>query len=89
MKNDQEGIHKIVPRHVYANSFNLQLCPLGALAQYFKIESLLAEYEGNICHMGYGLEDLGIHSICKAATTYASPGSIASSGGISISIWGG
>eukprot|EP00957_Ditylum_brightwellii_P009229 698402-Ditylum_brightwellii.AAC.1 len=35
MKNDQEGTCKRVPRHVYANTFNLQLCLLGALVLYF------------------------------------------------------
>eukprot|EP00957_Ditylum_brightwellii_P114920 8764253-Ditylum_brightwellii.AAC.1 len=39
--------------------------------------------------MGYDLEDLGTHSICRGATTYASSGTTASPGDISISIWGG
>eukprot|EP00957_Ditylum_brightwellii_P139115 10604244-Ditylum_brightwellii.AAC.1 len=106
MKNDQEAYRKRVPRHVYANSFNLQLCTLGILAQYFLIfpavlmdtsghlfpgldqgdrflkgfKTLFVENEEEIRRMGYDLEDLGTHSICKGTTTYTSGGTMASPG---------
>eukprot|EP00957_Ditylum_brightwellii_P174193 13261543-Ditylum_brightwellii.AAC.1 len=47
MKNDQEEYCKRVPRHMYVNSFNLQLCPLGLLAQYFLIfPAVLMDHNG-------------------------------------------
>eukprot|EP00957_Ditylum_brightwellii_P032034 2428985-Ditylum_brightwellii.AAC.1 len=49
MKNDQEGSRKRVPRHVYANYFNLQLCPLGALAHYILIfPAVLMDTSGHL-----------------------------------------
>eukprot|EP00957_Ditylum_brightwellii_P208206 15356293-Ditylum_brightwellii.AAC.1 len=49
-------------------------------------KTLLVENEREICQMGYDLEDLETHSICKGATTYTSSGTTASPGGISTSI---
>eukprot|EP00957_Ditylum_brightwellii_P182179 13880023-Ditylum_brightwellii.AAC.1 len=44
-------------------------------------KSLLVENEEVIRSMGYDLEDLGAHSICKGTTTYTSGGTMASPGG--------
>eukprot|EP00957_Ditylum_brightwellii_P105051 8007076-Ditylum_brightwellii.AAC.1 len=51
-------------------------------------KTLLVDNEEEICRMGYALEDLGTHSICKGATTYANSSTTASPWGISISIRG-
>eukprot|EP00957_Ditylum_brightwellii_P142621 10866463-Ditylum_brightwellii.AAC.1 len=52
-------------------------------------ESLLTKYENEVHHHGYELYELGTHSIHKGVTTYASSGSTAGPGGISVCIRGG
>ena len=37
MKNDQCGSRKRDPRHIYANPFELLICPIVCLAMYFSI----------------------------------------------------
>eukprot|EP00957_Ditylum_brightwellii_P192937 14690689-Ditylum_brightwellii.AAC.1 len=49
-------------------------------------KTLLVENKNEVHRMGYDLEDLGTHSICKGATTYTSSGATASPGDISVSI---
>eukprot|EP00957_Ditylum_brightwellii_P208107 15355886-Ditylum_brightwellii.AAC.1 len=51
-------------------------------------ESLLTKYENEVRQHGYELYELGTHSIHKGASMYASSGSTAGPGGISICIRG-
>eukprot|EP00957_Ditylum_brightwellii_P038625 2919621-Ditylum_brightwellii.AAC.1 len=57
MKNDQEGSCERVPRHVYANTFNSQLCPLGVLAQYFLIFSAVLMDHIGLLFLGFNQGD--------------------------------